>query len=116
MTIEPYTVDHFVAVTGQAPNGEACLSAIAGPAFTLMDGGKVYAMGGVRVQGIGQAWALLAPGAEKRLKTVLRAFREGIGHCIVSERLYRVYAEESAGKPAFLRHLGFIQSERLFVR
>ena len=116
MNVEPYTVDHYRRLSGLEVSPAACLNAIAGPAFALVEGDQVFAIGGVRVQGIGQAWCLLAPGASERPKGVLRASREVLAHCIASERLYRVYAEEAAGKPALLRHLGFFPSDRLYVR
>lgn len=116
MNVEPFTVDHYRRLTGENISAGACLNAIAGPAFALVEEGQVWAIGGVRVQGIGEAWALLAAGAENRPKTILRAAREVIGHCIASERLYHVYAEESSGHPTFLKHLGFVSPCNLFVR
>jgi hypothetical protein len=117
MRIEPFTIDHYRQMTDDLSGlTAACLNQISGPAFTLSDGGQILAIGGIRVQGIGQAWALLGPGAEKRAKTVLRAAREAISHSMTTERLYRVYAEASVDRPAWFKHLGFVQQQNLYVR
>jgi len=117
MNIEPFTIDHYRAMMGDENLSAACLNLVSGPAFALTEGGIVLAIGGIRVQGIGQAWALLAPGAaEKRAKTVLRTARTVIDQSIAQERLYRVYAEATVDKPAWFKHLGFVQSEKLYVR
>lgn len=116
IVIEPYTVDHYRLLTGKEPDGMACLNQIAGPAWAVVKGGKVLGAGGIRTQGIGQAWALLGPEAEHRTLTVLKAARAIMERCIVSERLYRVYAEATVDKPAWFEHLGFHQQDNLFVR
>lgn len=116
--IEPYTLDHYRAMTGEKENlGMACLNQIAGPGFMLFDdSGQPIALGGVRVQGIGQAWCLLSPAILKRRKTLLRTAQEVLTECINHEKLYRVYAEASVDTAAFYEHLGFKQQNNLWVR
>lgn len=116
IVIEPYTVDHYRLLTGKEPDGSACLNQIAGPAYAVLAGGQVLAIGGIRTQGIGQAWALLGPAAMGRTLTIIKAARAVLERCIVSERLYRVYAEATVDKPAWFDHLGFHQQNNLFVR
>lgn len=117
MIVESFTVDHYRAMTDDLSGlSAACLNQISGPAFTLIDGGQILAIGGIRVQGIGQAWAMMAPEAAKRTKTVIRTARAVIEESMVKERLYRVYAEATVDKPAWFKHLGFVQSHNLFVR
>jgi hypothetical protein len=117
MNVEPYTLDHYREMTGEQENlGMAALNQISGPGFALIDGGQVIAVGGVRVQGIGQAWALLSPTILKQRKALLRTARDVVEQCIAHEKLYRVYAEASVDKPAFYKHLGFKQQDNLWVR
>jgi len=116
MNVEPYTVDHFRELAGVQPDGTACLNAVAGPAFALLEGSTVVAIGGVRVQGIGQAWAMLGPDSKGHSKTILRTAREVMAHSIAQEHLYRVYAEATVDKPAWFKHLGFIQQGNILVR
>ena len=115
LIVEPFVLDHYRAMGGDNINA-AILGQISGPAFTLMDGGQILAIGGVRVLGIGQAWALLAPGGEKRAKTILRTARAVIERSMASEKLYRVYAEASVDKPAWFKHLGFHTQDNIYVR
>ena len=79
---------------------------------------KVLACGGVRVAGIGHAWAAFDQEALKdfpvmmarKAKTILEA-------CIEEEKLYRTYAEASEGVSArWFEHLGFVPAKDTFVR
>ena len=117
LTVEPYTVDHYRQLFGAEPDGTACLNAATGPGFALIDGGHILALGGVRVQGIGQAWAYLGDDAKAMRKSVLLTARAVIQRAMVDEKLYRVYAEATVDPQLpWFKHLGFVQSDRLFVR
>lgn len=116
LIVEPYTVDHFRALFGAEPDGTACLNAVSGPGFALIEDGQVLAVGGVRIQGIGQAWAYLGDAAKVMRKTVLLTARAVIQQAMVDEKLYRVYAEATVDKPAWFKHLGFHRQDNLFVR
>ena len=117
MRIEPFTIDHYRAMGGDPAHlNAAIVSQISGPAYAMIEGKVVLAIGGVRVQGIGQAWAMLSPEARKHPKDVLRAARQVIAESMAAERLYRVYAEATVDAPAWFEHLGFIRQDNLFVR
>lgn len=125
LRIETYTLDHYRAMTGEKENlGMASLNQVAGPGFALIDGGKVIAIGGVRVQGVGQAWALLSPAVlgdddgkfDRKNKVLMTTARSVLEECIRNEHLYRIYAEASVDKPAFYEHLGFQLQNNLWVR
>lgn len=116
MTVETFILDHYRAIAGDEHLAAACLSQVSGPAFTLIEGGQILAIGGVRVQGIGQAWFMMGPDGTAHTKSVLRAVRAGIEQSIKQEKLYRLYAEVTVDKPAFLKHLGFHQQNNIFVR
>jgi len=116
MNIEPFIIDDYRAIAGEENLSAAIVNAISGPAFTLSDGGQILAIGGVRVQGIGQAWAMLAPGAEHRAKTIIKTARAVIEESMRQEKLYRLYAEATVDKPAWFKHLGFHQQNNIYVR
>lgn len=116
MIVEPFIIDHYRALMGDENLNAAIVNVLSGPGFTLIDGGQILAIGGVRVQGIGQAWAMLAPGAEHRAKTIIKTARAVIEESMKREKLYRLYAEASVDKPAWFKHLGFKQQNNLFVR
>lgn len=110
MTIEPYTAEHFRRLTGEEQvTSTAALNQISGPGFTLMDNGKVIAVGGVRVQGIGQAWCLLSPAILNERRKLIEISQDVLQRCMNDAQVYRVYAEASVDKPHFYELLGFRQ-------
>ncbi len=115
LILRPFLLDHYRAIGGDNLNA-AIVNRVTGPAFTLFDGREILGMGGIRVQGIGQAWILLMPGAERRAKTILRYSRAAIEEAMAREKVYRLYAEASVEKPAWFKHLGFVQQNNLYVR
>jgi hypothetical protein len=121
MIVEPFTIDHYRALAGekatQAGLNAACLNQISGPAFTLMDDGKVLAIGGIQVQGIGQAWAMLSEEARPRdvVEAVIPAARAAIERAMAQEKLFRVFAWASVDAPGWFKRLGFVP-QQLFVR
>ena len=116
--IQPFTVDHFLALGGDAADiHKAIVNQISGYSFTLTSGGVALAAGGVRTQGIGEAWAMIAPDAkEHHVKSLLRATREVLHECIVRERLYKLYAEATVNAPDWFEHLKFRKRDNLLMR
>jgi len=116
MVVVPFTLDHHRALLGEENINAGIINQISGPAFALVEDGVVLAAGGVRVAGIGQAWAILGPDAAHKTKSVVQAARSVLDEAIVGEKLYRVYAEATVDKPAWFKHMGFHQQNNLFVR
>ncbi len=117
--IEPYIYSHGLAIQGDDILQGAALNQISGPAFTLMTDEKkpkVLACGGVRIQGLGEAWAIYDKEALKDFpKTLLAASRDALTEMIAEERLIRVFAESSVSDK-WLKSLGFVKQENIFVR
>jgi hypothetical protein len=116
MNVEPFTMEHYIALCGVDNLNAGIVNLTTGPAFALVDGGHVLAIGGVRVQGIGQAWTALSDEGRSKPKAILRTARAVLHEAIVQERLYRIYAEATVDAPAWFKHLGFHQQDNLFVR
>lgn len=89
---------------------------IAGPAWTIVDGKKILACGGVRVLGIGEAWFLASEEAKSdKLMAVMRIVKEKLKEMRAAEKLYRIFAENEISEN-FLKHLGFEKKDNIFVR
>lgn len=117
--IEQFSIPHAAALGGDL--NQAIVNQISGPAYTLMTDEKkpsILACGGLRMNGIGQAWAMFDQRALVEHGILLaRKARLVLDTCIAEERAYRVYAESSEGvDKKWFEHLGFTNSERLFVR
>jgi len=115
LIVEPFILDHYREMGGDNLNA-AILNQVSGPAFTLREHGRILAIGGIRVAGIGQAWAFLTEQAKRNPKAFLRAARATMTECMATERLYRIYTEATVDKPTFFKHLGFAQQDNLWVR
>lgn len=119
--IESYIYGHAVALHGDDSSFAqgAALSQVTGPAFTIMTDEKkpkILGCGGVRVQGIGEAWAFYDKEALKDFpKILLPTTRQVLNDIIAQERLIRIYAEASVSE-TWLEHLGFKKQENIFAR
>jgi hypothetical protein len=113
----PFTYRDYVALAGSEAAQTGIVCQTGGPAFTLVEGEKILAVGGVRTLGIGQAWCALSEDARRhRAKTVLQTARGVLEQCIINEKLYRVYAEAEPNTATWFRHMGFVPDTRLYVR
>ena len=114
--IKPFIPADAVKITGD----KTCLPAAelnlaSGPGFTIFDGKKILACGGVRIYGIGEAWFLMAPGNEGRIKSIMRQTRETLEGIQRDRELYKIYAENIVSE-TFIKHLGFEKKNGIFLR
>jgi hypothetical protein len=115
MRIEAFTIEHYLRMGGTDVN-LAVVCQQCGPAFTLIDGTTVLGIGGVRIQGIGEAWCMPSKEGKERPRSILENTRDGMTRIIADERLYRVFARETAGHPDWLEHLGFKKQDNRYGR
>lgn len=117
--IVPYIYSHALAIQGDDIEQGAALNQVTGPAFTVMTDEKdpkVLGCGGIRIQGLGEAWAMYDKEALTDFpKTLLGASQDALTEMIAEERLIRVFAEAS-GSEKWLEHLGFVKQDNIFVR
>lgn len=123
INVVPFVPAHYAALARAQGHPEridaSALSQIAGPAYTLMKGRKiVLACGGIRVMGIGQAWACFDPKAlQDERMALVRASKRILDTMIAAERLFKIYAEASEGVPDnWFETMGFIKQQKIFVR
>lgn len=97
----------------------AKLNEVAGPGFTGMFDGKVLGCGGIRIYGVGEAWAIFSPEAKERKKELLRQVRSKFKEMIKTANLWQIIATTRNLTPQqanFLEHLGFEKSECYIYR
>lgn len=95
---------------------DARLNQIAGPAFTIVDNGRPIACGGIRIDGVGEAWCVLSEQARnEKLKSVMKIIKSKIDEYQREEKLYKMFAVNVASEN-FLRHLGFVKNNNVFER
>lgn len=113
--IKPFNPNDAIKLCGdekQRPN--ANLNQAAGPAYSLYLNKKPIACGGVRCYGVGELWMLTTDeNREKYTKEILRASKEQIDLMIRENHLWRLMAETDKSE-SFLKHLGFVESEKRF--
>lgn len=118
--IEPFNYQHYIALCGVDNVNAAIVSQMTGRAFTLMTDERkphILAMGGIRNDGIGQAWAKFDEKALKDFpKLILETAKGVIEAAIRTENLYKVYAEATVDKPAWFEHLGFHKQNNIWIR
>ena len=114
--IERFTLDHHRKMFGDEKTSTGIINLVSGPGFALVDGDVLLAIGGVRCEGVGAAWAHLSPEGMHKPKAVLETARAVMADCISTQKLYRIYAEATVDKPAWFKHLGFAQQPNLYVR
>lgn len=116
--IKPYSPDDAIFLYGdESKRAAAHLNQVAGPAFSLFSNRKPIACGGVRIYGVGEMWMLSNNENRKsHIRDIFRASKEQIDLMIRENHLWRIVAERNEAD-AWLKHLGFIESEKkLFTR
>jgi len=92
----------------------AMLNEVAGPGFTWFKDKKVMGCGGVRVTGVGEAWAVFSEDAIKSKKDLLKLTAENFKSIIETMNLWQVFAtakDMTQEQANFLEHLGFEKCE-----
>jgi hypothetical protein len=116
MTVKEFTYRDLVELAGPEKAAVGMVNQMSGPAFTLRDGQQILAVGGVRITGIGEAWAMLSEAGLRKPKTVLKTARSVLEGAMIAERLICVYADPSVDKPAWFEHLGFTYKQGIYAR
>lgn len=94
-----------------APNlsDVARLNQQTGPAYTAIHEGKVVGCCGVRIDGIGEAWALYSDKAKKDLSlSMLKKTQEYLELIMRNHALYRLWSESPTSENEnFIKHMDF---------
>lgn len=86
----------------------ARLNQIAGPCYTAVQGKEVLGCGGVRVDGVGEAWALYSDKAKEMKLSLLRETRNWLDAIIRHNTLQRIWSEcPEPQNQNFIKHLHF---------
>jgi len=117
--VETFAPEHQVALGGDA--NVAIINQQTGPAMTLMTDERkpeIIGCGGIRIDGIGQAWAQFSPAALKDMPiAIIRQSKQWLHEMMVAHKLYRLYAEASEGvDTGWFKAVHFRPDNRLFVR
>ena len=122
MSISSIQVKQFlpadqVIITGNRECAElACHNQVAGPGFTIMDGNRPIACGGIRVVGVGIAWfAMTEEARTNNPMLVIRKAKKKIEEMQRQQELCELFAE-SRSCDKWLEHLGFHKVENIFLR
>jgi len=92
--IVKFSAEDFARITGNSDMIDvARLNQIAGPCYTAIQGGKVLGCGGVRVDGIGEAWAMYSEKAKEMKLSLLRETRAWLDTMIRNNTLQRIWSE-----------------------
>lgn len=105
-----FSVDDACCILGSNDEiNTARINQIAGPAYTAVIDGKPVGCGGVRVAGVGEAWALYSEQTKETRKELLRHTRYWMDRIIREESLWRLWSEcpEQLPNRNFLEHVGF---------
>ena len=92
----------------------ARLNQVAGPAHSIFIDDKLVACGGVRIAGVGEAWACYSPEVLEHVWDVFKHTKANMEQVVREQNLWRVWAEMSVQDDkhrAFLKRLNFKQIE-----
>jgi len=92
----------------------ARLNQVAGPAHSVFIDDKLVACGGVRIAGVGEAWACYSPEVLEHIWDVFKHTRANMEQAVREQHLWRLYAEMSVQDKRhrlFLKRLNFNQIE-----
>ena len=108
-----FSVDDAFAIDGNTDRANIHrLNQQTGPGYTVVEDGKILGCGGIRTQGIGEAWALYSPEAKDRRRELLEKTRYWMDMMAREERLWRIWSEAPiAPNVNFIKHLGFEKIE-----
>ena len=103
-----------VQLAGKEKSSVAIANMTTGPAYSIFKKGKLIGCGGLRIDGIGEAWALFDEGAlETCRKTILRVTKEQMELMMREHEVWRLYADTELR--TWMRHLDF-SKRQIFVR
>ncbi len=108
--IVKFSVEDMLAIDPNLSD-VARLNQIAGPCYTAVQGKKVLGCGGVRVDGVGEAWALYSDKAREMKLSLLKETRAWLEIIIRNNALQRIWSECPE-----LRNERFIKCKQLNFR
>lgn len=105
---QPEDMLHIIGNTEESA-ANARLNQVSGPAYSYFLDGKLVGCGGVRIAGVGEAWACYAPEAMKHKSGLLLHSGATLDQIKRDEHLWRLWSESPEQKPNqnFLKHLNF---------
>ena len=116
----PFHPEDMLRILGntQENAGNARLNHISGPARSFFLDKKLVGCGGVRIVGVGEAWASFNPEAKEHIWDLFSRSKGVIEQIMRDEKLWRVWAEMSVNDERhrlFLKRLNF-EPREAFVR
>ena len=108
--IVKFTVEDACALAGSTDMADAFrLNQQTGPCYTAVHKGEIVGCCGVRIDGIGEAWASYSEKAKKDLKlTLLKETRNHLDMIMRNHALYRLWSEcPLPPNENFIEHLNF---------
>lgn len=114
ITTQNFHTEDMLKLIGNNPlnKANANLNMVSGPAKSIYLDGKLVSCGGIRVDGIDEAWVCYHPEALKHLGDVLRHSRDIIEEMGREKSLWRLWAEISKDDKehkTFMEHMKFNQ-------
>lgn len=112
ITFEKFTVEDACQILGSNDEIDtARINLVTGPAYSAFLNNELVACGGVRVLGIGEAWALYDKKALEKKLSLLKHSKAWLNRIIRDEKLWRIWSECPEPKPNqnFLEHMKFRQ-------
>lgn len=116
----PFHPEDMLRILGNNPQNaaDARLNQISGPARSFFLDGKLVGCGGVRIKGVGEAWACYKPEAFEHIWDVFNQSKALMEQVIRDKQLWRLWAEMTVSDDRhkiFLKRMGFNSTEA-FVR
>ena len=111
MQVKKFQPDDMLYIVGNNEENaaNARLNQVAGPAYSYFLDGKLVGCGGVRIAGVGEAWAAYTPEALEHKSGLLLHSRTTLDQIKRDEHLWRMWSESPEAEPNqnFLKHLNF---------
>ncbi len=107
--IVKFSAEDFQRITGSNDMiDSARLNQTAGPCYTAIQGKEVLGCGGVRILGVGEAWALYSDKAKEMKLSLLKETREWLETIIRNHAMQRIWSEPPIPcNQNFIEHLKF---------
>ena len=106
--IVKFSVEDAIRIGGVELSDVARLNQIAGPCFSAIVDGNVVGCGGVRISGVGEAWALYGDKAKEMKLSLLKQTRIWLETIMREHSLHRIWSEcPDMPNENFIKHLNF---------
>ncbi len=107
--IVKFSVEDMIKILGSTEKVDvARFNQIAGPCFTAVQGKEILGCGGVRFEGVGEAWSLYSDKAKEMKLSLLKHTRIWLDIIMRKEGLHRIWSEcPDPPNENFIKHLQF---------